>query len=684
MKIKRLRIENFKAIEHIEVFFQDKITVIVGPNSVGKTTVLEAIRLCKGVLCPRTAQEAQEILQKLNVISPHQPNQLQLGPIARDVTKKIIIELDLELSDNEIVEIESAKNLAVNAILQSRLGQQFANPSTLANFLSTQFGQQNAVAVQAEVEEKLKSLKLQKLCKLVLTIENSSVPLKGNDPVLQILIGLLEQQLSPSKTKFSYFPADRALPPGEFAVQLGMADVLQQMEAHNSQPVLKFQRFKNVIFNSIIAGEEERQKVAENLKFIFSNLIKELTFVGAGVSPIGSLFLNVQDAHGRVFQIDALSSGEKTILMTFLTIAQTLTPGGVVLLDEPEQHLNPAVCKDIIPFVLNNYASAQRDIQFIICSHSPEVLAGAYGSDGCALWRIKTYKHSTEVRVQDRDEVEQALRHLGTSQTESLIYKGIIFVEGDDDIALLESGFDALLKRHKLIEMGGRPELEKTILRIQSRECPNDDDTLRTFIFDRDNRHVNLRDSNTVRIKQLDRYCIENYLIDLDVLGDALLNPDYCRPLSDISVAKARIKELAFSQIDRRALLNTIKALVPKIEENSLKNFTSGAIRQVAEKILHQIASLYSDVLNKNPATWLDEFSEYYSSERSDLEQSWTTKWQIECDGKQLFEDIYSGMQPRIKKRKFKKEVMRDVKDKETVGYRELRNIIQSSVAEVD
>lgn len=73
-----------------------------------------------------------------------------------------------------------------------------------------------------------------------------------------------------------------------------------------------------------------------------------------------------------------MSSGEKGLILTFLLISHSICNGGVIMLDEPELHLNPAVCKTILPFLIDEYLT-KNDVQAIICSHSPEILGSAFG-----------------------------------------------------------------------------------------------------------------------------------------------------------------------------------------------------------------------------------------------------------------------------------------------------------------
>ena len=76
MHLKRLRVENFRALDNINVEFDARISVIIGPNAIGKTTILEAIRIAKGLLAPRTQNETNQMLLSLGATSPHLPQRL--------------------------------------------------------------------------------------------------------------------------------------------------------------------------------------------------------------------------------------------------------------------------------------------------------------------------------------------------------------------------------------------------------------------------------------------------------------------------------------------------------------------------------------------------------------------------------------------------------------------------------
>jgi hypothetical protein len=256
--------------------------------------------------------------------------------------------------------------------------------------------------------------------------------------------------LEPSKALFSYFPADRALPIGDQPVQLGLADANAQLESYNSQPQTKFNRLKQTIFTSIVRSEEDRHDLTTHFSNLFERILRGPALGQIGINPIGMLSIPIVDKDtGATFDIDGLSSGEKGLILTFLLIAKSVAENGLIWLDEPELHLNPAVCRDLVQFLVDEYAT-KRNLQVIICSHSAELLAGAFDRPNCALCHLRGNRSLTKVRVHDQGEIRDALRRLGSSESEALLYKGTISVEGIHDVEILQSGFDDILRRYRI------------------------------------------------------------------------------------------------------------------------------------------------------------------------------------------------------------------------------------------
>ncbi|HEX4427260.1 MAG TPA: AAA family ATPase, partial [Terriglobales bacterium] len=445
MHLKSLHVKNFRALEEIDVDFESPVSVIVGPNAIGKTTLLEAIRLLKAFVAARTQTETSQSLIALGAIAPHNPQTLIVEAIARDVTRPIEIRCRYRFVGTEFNTLEQGvPRIATDLVLKSN-GQNPQNSTFNIAFLSSDAGKLMLKTSEEQIRRKLEEVGAgTQECRLDLSIDPVSGRVNSSDPLGAAFFSFLDSQCSPNQTLFSYFPADRALPSGEPPVQLGSADAAQQVESHVAQPQLKYQRLKNTIFNAQVSGTVEREELGKEFQRIFGGILKGRKLIDVGVNRYGMLSIRVQDTEtNRIFNIDGMSSGEKGLLLTFLLIGRSVVDGGIILLDEPELHLNPAVCKDLLAFLVDNYV-VRKNLQAIICSHSPEILAGAFDKDECSLYHLVSERVLSKVRYKDEQEISDALHRLGTSESEGLLYKATIFVEGEDDVSLLEAGFGDL------------------------------------------------------------------------------------------------------------------------------------------------------------------------------------------------------------------------------------------------
>lgn len=110
MKIRHCLIKNFRGLEDITFDFFSDICLIAGPNAIGKSTVLEAIRLNRALLLSRYPTEGQMVLFSLGAVS--NPNQIMFrggyfdySSIARDLQSDILIRMNVQLEEFELAKI---------------------------------------------------------------------------------------------------------------------------------------------------------------------------------------------------------------------------------------------------------------------------------------------------------------------------------------------------------------------------------------------------------------------------------------------------------------------------------------------------------------------------------------------------------------------------------------------------
>ncbi|WP_446744627.1 ATP-dependent nuclease [Silvibacterium acidisoli] len=645
MHLKKLEIRNFRAIAELTVDLVDGANLLVGPNAVGKTTVLEAIRMAKGILAPRTQNEARQILINLGVMSPNLPQQINYGAIARDSDKPVTVNCTFELSATEIGRLPEYVEKLAQQVVAAQHGIGMDNgPLTLVQFLSSPSGQAAMQAAAPFIQEAIARFAREKECRMFLT-GDPKMGFRGEDGISQALFAVMENSLAPNQTLFSYFTADRAMPVGETPIQLGAADAQQQLESHNSNPSLKYQRFKNVIFSSMVESDESALKQKETFKEIFETLLREKSIEKFTVNRFGQASILIRDiSSDKIFDIDSMSSGEKGLILTLLIMSKAIAVDGFVLIDELELHLNPAVHKDLLDFLLDKYL-LPKSIQAIICTHSPGVMSAALRRADCKVFHIRRGSPISPIRRHDQPEAVEALKLLGTSEIEELLYEATVFVEGPDDVELLEFAFRSALARVKFRELMGRGEVEKLILKLQQADRMGQKENISYFLFDFDNRPAGLTDTPKVKVKQWERYCLENYLLEPEVLYD-IVRLD-CKPKTWPASLGEATKQ--FAQIAKKQLHSIIV-------DEVYKEYGFGDIRlrgndkahdfpSSANNIFKKIETLKTQLAPLSEADWTAEFVQRCASRLQEREQEWDSSWKQKCNGKQFFKDLnrYAG-----------------------------------------
>ncbi|MCF6156722.1 MAG: recombinase RecF [Candidatus Brocadia sp.] len=557
MRIRKLKIENLRGLSNVECEFDQPTNVIVGPNAIGKTTILEAVRLTKALLMPRYFQEGQQVLVSLGATSPHPQlsNYIDFSALAREPNEAVRVQMQLEMNANELEYLKSVRNQIALDFLRGQMARS-DEQSQLAftQYLSSNEGKSRLESTIKVVGERLDKFQAPFILPIQLTIDGAKGQIRGDDPFNQVMVIILERRCPPHQALFSYFPADRAFPTGEVNVQIGSGEANNQIQAHIGQASTKYQRLKQTIVNNLLFSGLDQSKVHDDFRQVLEKLLPGKELVGLSVTPVGTLKVAIREAStGKVFDIDSMSSGEKGLILTFMLLRRSLARGGIALTDEPELHLNPAVCKNTVPF-LSGTIIADNDIQVLVCTHSADILGAAFDRQDCSIHHLRSHKDATKIYERDQMEIFEALRRLGTTAADTLFSRGNIFVEGEHDTAILEEGFYDQVMGYKITSLGGRREVEKEIATLQDAERKGELDKLNCFIFDLDRRPENLASTNLVRVLQWDRYCLENYLLDRKVLYDELT--DNGVNIGSRGSFEQRIAELAISQLTEAEYVN--------------------------------------------------------------------------------------------------------------------------------
>ena len=588
--------------------------------------------------------------------------------------------VDFELNDDEIQILEAAHSRLALLEVRNMAGLPAdMDDISLTQFLSSEQGNRMYAEAEALSRKFVKTLRSEPRRQLHLVVDPTRQIIQGKDAYGQQLIRVLEERLPPSKTLFSYFPADRVMPAGEVAVQLGAADGANQLKSHMAQPELKYNRLKHLIVSRSLLGDIE--SLREDFTLIFEKLLPGKALRDLAISPIGNLTVRIEESpSGRVYDIDRMSSGEKGLVLQFLLMRRSLDTGGVILIDEPELHLNPAVCSRLLPFFSEHVAEYGK-VQILICTHSPEILASAFENPRCDLFHLRSRNDLSPVFREDRPQVFEALSRLGSSASDILFSRGTIFVEGADDSILLEAGFSQKVGSYKLQSLQGRGQVEKEIETLQKAEKKGDLKEPQYFVFDLDRKVTNLKATNLVRVIQWERYCFENYLLDHLAVFDAIQTFRANSAPESRGAVRTRLMQLAMEQLSLMVVRDVYSDLEPPnpglrpSEIRPCKNFES-----IGEILANRLAEIRQNLDVFNIESWVQDFRKRANQKREELAPEWEERWFALCDGKRVLSDFHKELGANVSLVEFKRQIMLAMKGRKSESWRAAESLLSQLV----
>lgn len=673
MWLKSIQIENFRGLQDISFELPSTVTVIVGPNAVGKSSVLEAIRLTKSILAPRYVGEDQQVLDSLGARIPSL-NAFKLDSLFGDVSSPLRIALDMVLTTEELQLVKDHLPQLARRRVSNLLGNAGADELALVQYLSSPQGEEQYNNALDEAEEGLGEVEASRTISLSLEIEPTNLGVRGtslfHQEVAQTLIGLYP----PALGEFTYFPADRAMPSGEVNIQIGSSDAAAQMYSHLGQPATKYQRLKQHMVNQSLTQAAEAMR--NDFATVFDKLLSGKELANFGLTQEGMLTVRIREPEtDAVYDIDGMSSGEKGLLLTFFLMRRSTAPGGIILLDEPELHLNPAVTRKLMPFLLDEVLKP-LEAQAIICTHSPEITAHAYDEADCTLLHLRPGCVISPVYPMDRGEVFEALRRLGTQTSDVLFSRGSLYVEGDDDADLLATGWPDRVAGYKINKLGGRDQVEKEIKNLQAAEREEKLDTSQYFVFDRDNKPTGLADTSFVRVRQWGRYCLENYLLDADAVYDVSKGNNFDNSLSRGELAP-KLKDAALAQLRGRIAREIYEEFEPENPGLRRSDISStNDFKELADKLSARVVSIKDQLAGVDASRWAHEFTVRCEVKGKELLPKWRKEWESLANGKLVLKDVYMELGANLSFADFKRRLVSEMSSKETRGWKEVDDIL--------
>lgn len=565
MHIENLFVENFRAISRVELSHLPDMIVIAGPNGCGKSCILDAIRLLKSVYGGYQENEWQQWMGEFQINL--QRNRGQMATLLRDAKRSSMIRAGIRLADSERQFLQNnvtslLEDLAWNTVLrgQSRL---YRTQTALAAELRAYKPQVDRMVntYMPQIEQELaRSLHIGKLA-----IAPNGVATIQQNTLLEVVFSSFDPQ---SIGVIDYHGSNRNYAREELA---GINLSLDQEEERFRTTTLynytnKYANIKSEMAADFIraalrekaSGDvpvDGQEPLADTLQELFRTFFPGKEFLGPVPTADGSLNFPVRVHGGATHDINDLSSGEKEVLFGYLRLRNSAPKHSVILLDEPELHLNPALVRGLPQFYYK-HLGVELGNQIWLVTHSDAFLREAISNTDLRVFHMR-YEGGSGIEANQvrelhaGEEVEATILEMVGDLAAYRPGAKVVFFEGGDsefDISMVKRLFPAIETDLNLVSGGSRPQVER-LHSVIERSISSAKLPFRVYsVVDEDARGQSSNREGIGR-HSWNVYHIENYLLEPKFIRDTLADLNLHTKFEEADQIDQLLFEIARSQM---------------------------------------------------------------------------------------------------------------------------------------
>ena len=463
MRFQSLRVCNLRAVRLFEVSDLKDFIVIAGQNGSGKSCVFDAIRLLKSVY---GGYSQDEFMQWFGEFAINVQDKGALRRMFRDPASGVEVSATIEFAPSEREFLTNhASDLLWPLAWQRVTGQRMDHWSFNRMAIATQLDQyrEPVESLVAELEQVLRKELESESHTIALCISPD-----GNFELADCLPAQVSfQAFEPESLGIiEYHSASRAYVrqplQGINLDSRAFQEQRRQQILYNQQA--KYQNVKTELatgYLQTLVAQESGEEVAgadlnETLRELFQTFFPDKSYDGVRPLPGGSLEFPVRLKDGGTHDIDDLSSGEKEILYGYLRLRNSTPRSSVILLDEPELHLNPSLLEGFADFY-HQHLGLEQGNQLWLVTHSDTLLRQAIGNSNYCVYHMVTASSSEGNQAAEvllDDDVERVVVDLVGDLAAYRPHAKVVILEGKN-----EDGFDEMAIKRLFPEFAKRVNL---------------------------------------------------------------------------------------------------------------------------------------------------------------------------------------------------------------------------------
>jgi hypothetical protein len=678
MRFRSLRVENLRAVRLFEIHDLPDFIVIAGQNGSGKSCVFDAIRLLKSVYGGYSPDEHMQWFGEF-AINPQDATALK--GIFRDPSVPVTISATVEYAESErAFLLEKAADLVWPIAWQRVTGQRMDYWTFNRMAIATQLGHFRPMVEQqvTEISAALaKALAEESVFHLSVVISpDGNIALQ---PCLTAEVSF--QAYEPlSLGIIDHHSASRAYIrqplQGINLDARAFQDQRRQQSLYNAQA--KYQNVKTELaagyLRNLIAKESgddpEGEDLNETLKELFRTFFPDKEYEGVRPLPGGSLEFPVRLPGGESHDIDELSSGEKEILYGYLRLRNSTPRRSVILLDEPELHLNPSLLQGFTDFYYRHLGVAQNNQMWLV-THSDTLLRQAVGNSNYRVYHMvgaTTSEGNQASEVLLQDDVERVVVDLVGDLAAYRPHAKVVILEGAGsdgfDVTVVRRLFPDFGKRVNLVSGGSKTRV-RDLYRVLNDAVNQVGIKNRFFaITDRDTEPLTPTEPSAQEFSWA-VYHIENFLLEPTALRAACQSLTGADPFASddevIAVLKSISSELVPSLVLERVRTIVNDDIVGAIEIGGHPNGVD-----VAADVYPSIAGSLKRVADRGATYSVDRLAEIAQTSRDAFEAAMQSgEWIRDFPGRRVLARFADQYAPGV-------------------GYEPFRNIVLDKLASVE
>ena len=571
MKIVNLLVENFRAINKVELSDLQDMVVIAGPNGCGKSCVLDSIRLFKSVYGGYQPNEWQQWLGEFQI--NFQRNPQQMASLLRNRSRSSVIRAVIELADEEVKFIRSQARAMLEELVWKTVVPGLQDPWLRARGALAAELRAHKPTVDKKVDDLLSVVLLQLESREQvgrLEIKPNGSAFTANNVLLELVfssfhpkrIGVIDyhgshrnygrEELGGINLNLDQ-EEDRFRTASLYNYASKYANIKSEMAADFVRQALREQAQIGV------TSSEKTRPLAETLQELFAIFFPGKKFLGPVPTEEGSLSFPVEVDGGATHDINDLSSGEKEVLFGYLRLRNSAPKYSVILLDEPELHLNPALVRGL-PQFYHRHLSLELNNQIWLVTHSDAFLREAMGHNGLRVFHMQYAAISRDEEnqiheIQPGEEVEAIILEMVGDLAAYRPGAKVVFFEGEDsafDLSMVSRLFPAIENELNLVSGGNRSRVEMLHRTLEESVNAGNIPIKIYSVVDKDSGADIDSGREFRRHFSWDVYHIENYLLEAQFIDEALKHVNiYHDDISSIERIERCLMQIAEDQIGK-------------------------------------------------------------------------------------------------------------------------------------